>query len=83
MLLRMLTARQFEEWVSYYESNPFGEERADWRAGMIASVLASCHSKTRYKPADFMPTFKQKTPQTEAQMKHALRMFTAARRRNG
>lgn len=38
---------------------PFGEDRADLRAGIIAATIANsaAHSRGGYKPSDFMPTF--------------------------
>lgn len=29
--MRVLTERQFTGWQDYYEAEPWGEERADWR----------------------------------------------------
>lgn len=49
------------EWQQYAELEPFGEERADWRAAMIASTMANIHARKKGKPAfkieNFMPKF--------------------------
>ncbi len=49
---------------------PFGEERADLRAGIIASTIANsaAHSPGGFKPADFMPTFGQPKGQSIDEM---------------
>jgi hypothetical protein len=50
----------FQEWREYDRLEPFGEERGDLRAGIIASTIANANrgKKTKpFKPADFMPDF--------------------------
>jgi len=41
------------------------EERADWRAGLICSVLANIHRDPKrsrtFKPQDFMPVYAKST----------------------
>ena len=68
MLVRM-PHRVFLEWIEYTNLEPFGEERADLRAGIIASTIANCLARKKGQPAfkvtDFMPRFeppRQKTP---------------------
>jgi len=67
MLARM-PHRVFLEWIEYTRIEPFGEERADLRAGIVASTIANCLARKKGQPAfevkDFMPNFappKQKT----------------------
>ena len=53
--------REFIEWQAYYTLEPWDEVRADWRAGMLASVYANVNrdpKKKASKPSDFMPTFR-------------------------
>ena len=57
-------------WQHYYSLEPWGEERADLRAGMIAAVIAETNrdKKKRHKPytpADFMPDFDKPPPQPQ------------------
>lgn len=50
----------FTSWQAYYTLEPFGQERADLRAGIVASTMANAlrGKRTRaYKPKDFMPMF--------------------------
>ena len=59
-LLRHMSSSEFREWCVYSGIEPFGEERADLRAGIIASTFASAYRKKgsrRPKPSDFMPKF--------------------------
>lgn len=64
MLTRM-TSSEISEYLAYDRISPFGEERADLRAGIVASTVAN-HSmsppKRPTKPTDFMPFVKQPGP---------------------
>lgn len=45
----------------FAQFEPWGESRADLRAGIIASTIANVNrrkGKKAYKPVDFMPKFK-------------------------
>lgn len=44
--------------MAYYNLEPFGEERADLRSGIVAAILVNANSKKgarTAKPLDFMP----------------------------
>ena len=60
-MLEEMTWGQFMGWVTYSEVEPFGEERADLRAGIIASIIANVNRDPKkgkaYQPTDFMPKF--------------------------
>ena len=94
-MLRSMTASEFAEWYEFYRLDPWGEERADWRAGMIASVLANVNRGKKgrtFKPEDFMPEFGPKETaqqsgamnpeQSVAYAKHLSNMIQA-RQKNG
>ena len=79
---RRIDSREFSEWMAFSQIDPFGEWRADARAGIIASTVANAHS-TRGKAftaADFMMEFdKQPKPtQTVAQQKSVFRTWAAS-----
>lgn len=60
-----MSAREFSEWIAYARLEPFGEERADLRAGIVASTIAAVNTpkgKRRPKPGDFMPEFDKQKP---------------------
>ena len=51
---------EFGEWIAYAHISPWGEQRADLRSAVVASVIANVNRDTRrrpqpFKPADFMP----------------------------
>ncbi len=60
--------------MAYYALEPFGEERADLQAGIIASTIANVNRDPKkrrrpYKPQDFMPKFDaEKTQDWQSQL---------------
>jgi len=53
------------EWLAYASLEPFGEDRADLRAGIIASTVANVNrgrSQRSLTPQDFMPDFDYRPP---------------------
>jgi uncharacterized protein DUF4035 len=40
-----MTTRQFCEWRAYYDLEPFGEERADYRSAQVVATLLNVHRK--------------------------------------
>jgi hypothetical protein len=78
-MLSRIDSRELSEWLAYYGLNPWGPERADLRAGTIASTVANCMSdKGNYKPSDFMPRYGPKPeepPKSSENLKNiAIRM---------
>jgi hypothetical protein len=70
-LLKALTSRQLAEWRAFYRLQPFGAYRDDWRAGMIASVIANCNRRKNTKPflpTDFMPQTEKPKQSVEEQL---------------
>ncbi len=66
-MLRSISALQFNEWIAYAELEPFGEERADLRMAILASLIANTNrdpkkKSTPYEVNDFMPQFEKKEP---------------------
>lgn len=61
-----MTWSEFLDWIAYYELEPFGPERVDWNAAMVASVIANANRdpKKRKKPFtvnDFIFRIKDKS----------------------
>tara|TARA_R110001606_G_scaffold395627_1_gene568231 strand:- start:14266 stop:14553 length:288 start_codon:yes stop_codon:yes gene_type:complete len=57
-----LSARELSEWMAYYSVEPFGTQREDYRAGLIAATVANCAGagkKRTLQPTDFIPIFVQ------------------------
>jgi len=66
MLARM-GSDEFSEWLAFYQLEPFGDYRADYRSGVVASTFANAHrakDASPFRPEDFMPFMeKQATSQ--------------------
>lgn len=41
--------------MAYAAIEPWGEEQANWRAGLITSTIANVHRDSRKKPQPFTP----------------------------
>ena len=65
-LLQKLDYKELIEWMAFYEISPFGDERSDFQAGVIASTVANVNKRKNrkpYRPQDFMfkPSKKKQT----------------------
>jgi len=59
-VMREMDAEEFGLWGALYRIDPWGEERADLRTGILCTLVASAlggKKGKRYKPDDFMPKF--------------------------
>jgi len=57
-----MPAGEFTDWIAYSRIEPFGEERADWRAALQAMVVAESQRgntdrKKPYQIKDFLLKF--------------------------
>ncbi len=55
-----MSAREFREWQEFYKLEPFGEERADLRAAIVAATMANIWRDKSAEPVEvsaFMPKF--------------------------
>lgn len=68
---RTMTAAEFSDWQRYAAAEPFGEQRADLRAGIVAAAVANYAGKMRREglppavPTDFMPFQPPRDPEPE------------------
>ena len=79
-LLSRVSSHELTEWQAYYGLEPFGEDRADLRAGIVASTVANVFRKSGtspYKAQDFMPRF-EKTRQDWREQLEMVRAINAA-----
>lgn len=72
----------FTEWMAYYALEPFGEERADLRMGILAALTHNIHRVSKdseaAKPEDYMPKFEKPEPMSREDAIAALDLaFTA------
>lgn len=61
-MLSRISSHELSEWIAYAQVAPFGEERADLRAGIIASTVANANRDPKkrrkpFEPREFMPSF--------------------------
>lgn len=80
-----IDSAEFAEWIAYYQVEPFGEERADLRAGIGAAVVANVNrgaGAKAFSAVDFMPQFggKRSDEQTPEQMMAVMLAVDAAQK---
>lgn len=61
-MLARLPARMLAEWMAYYTIEPFGVERGDLQAGLVAAAIYNVHRDPKrrrqpFTPADFLLEF--------------------------
>ena len=84
VMLETLTARQYVEWLEYYKRDPWGEQRADLRAGIIACTMSNRwrgKNEEASEPADFMPYTRQE--QTAEEIKFQIQSVIRQVEHNG
>jgi hypothetical protein len=62
-MLEEMTSSEVADWMAYERLEPWGEERADLRTGILASLVANVtrgKDQKAYGPVDFMPDFEPK-----------------------
>jgi hypothetical protein len=60
-----MSAHEYAEWIAFSRIEPWGEERADYRAALICKVLADINTpkgKQPMKLTDFLLKFDQERP---------------------
>jgi len=60
--MREIDSREFAEWMAYSSLEPFGPEREDQRAGMVAALIANVNRDSAKRPEpydveDFFPRY--------------------------
>lgn len=51
-----MSSREFAEWMVYFQIEPFGPAREDYRAALISTVIANS-SGNKMSPDDFIKPF--------------------------
>ncbi len=80
-LLLTMSAKELTEWMAFSTIEPFGEERADFRAGSIVHAVVSPHLKKGKKLTlkDCMLNFEPKKKQTASEIEQLLKSFVKAK----
>jgi len=61
-LLGRIDSREFSEWQAFFSIEPMPEQRADYRSGVIASVIANTNRAKNakpFEPKNFIPDYDQ------------------------
>lgn len=61
-MLARISSQELTEWACYYGLEPFGEDRADLRSGIISATVANVNRSEKQEaltPQAFMPKFGQ------------------------
>jgi hypothetical protein len=59
-MLQDMRPSELGTWIALYAVDPWGEQRADLRTGILASTMANIHrgkGSQAFSPADFMPRY--------------------------
>ena len=68
-LLARMGSDELTEWMAFYQLEPFGDFRADYRSGVIASTFANAHRAQNTSPfrvEDFMPFLDKPAPKDDS-----------------
>jgi hypothetical protein len=70
---------EFAEWMAYYAAEPFGAERDNFHAGIVAAMVRNVNTikGSPVRPADFMLRTDPPKNQTPQQLKSSLRAYAA------
>lgn len=72
-----MPAAEFNLWAAYYRAAPWGDYRADLRAGIISATVANVQRDPKSKPfvpVDFMP-FEQRPPPPPVDIEANIELF--------
>lgn len=71
----------FLGWVAYYRLEPWGEERADLRAGIVAAAMRNSmrgRGTRSFRASDFMPRFGNSRAQSDQEVAARLLAYVKA-----
>ena len=51
-----MDSREFTEWMGYYRLEPFGWQRADVHAGIVAATVANVNRDKKKHPKPYVPS---------------------------
>lgn len=68
------------EWAAFFRINPWGQDRADLRSAIVASLIANAHRDTKkrrqpFSADDFMPYAERPEPQAPTPRDFIMRHF--------
>lgn len=64
-------SREFTEWMAFFQLQPYGEWRADFRTASLMALIANVNrdpnKSKEFSPQDFMPDFDKALDERQAQ----------------
>lgn len=54
-MLREMRPSELGDWIGFWRFSPWGEERADLRSGVVASIIANVNRDTKKRSTPFRP----------------------------
>ncbi len=58
-----MSSREFTEWMAFFQLQPYGEWRADFRTASLMALIANVNrdpnKSKEFTPQEFMPTFEK------------------------
>jgi len=75
---KRMSVQEFFEWVAFYQLEPWGEVRADYRSAIVSTILANSNRAKNtppFKPLDFMPFVHKKEKMSQQDIKSTLTVF--------
>ena len=76
-MLREVPSIELAEWMAYYTLEPWGEDRADLRSAIVASLIHNTNAKRSRPVRDFMAYQEPRPPQTPDEMREAMKLYAA------
>lgn len=76
-----MSSHEFAEWMAYARLEPFGQDRFDIPAAIVAATVANVHRSSDTNPyeiKDFLPNFEPQEPQTWKQQLSIVELLNAA-----
>lgn len=67
-LLNRIDSRELSEWQAFFQLEPMPEQRADYRSGVVASVIANTNRAKKskpFEPTDFTPDYDKAPKKTD------------------
>lgn len=77
-MLREIPLSEMGTWAALWRIDPWDQERADLRTGIVASIIANVHRDSKrkvspFEPRDFMPYVLQDEQAKQADLSRRLR----------
>lgn len=67
-LMARMTCDQFDEWQAFYQLEPWGGHRDDWRIGILVAWIVKAFTGKDVKPEDVFATLREERELTPEQL---------------